>query len=220
MTREVTLQDINGNYITLVVPESGNANFYDLPVATTSSTGVVKPDGTSITVTSAGVISATATGTVTSVNNVSPVNGNVTLTIPTVPTNLSSFTDDLGSSPTHTHSQYLTSHQDISGKEDVAKAMNVLATSGTIVLTDNSVNTITPSAAVTFTLPTVTDNTKYHWIYVQIKLSTVYTINLGLGGSYYITSDAPDLSTTGVYDLFYEYDTSNQRWRAGAIKGS
>lgn len=30
-------------------------------------------------------------------------------TIPTVPTALSSFTDDLGSSPTHTHSQYLTS---------------------------------------------------------------------------------------------------------------
>ena len=29
--------------------------------------------------------------------------------IPTVPTALSSFTDDLGSSPTHTHSQYLTS---------------------------------------------------------------------------------------------------------------
>ena len=39
-------------------------------------------------------------------------------TIPTVPTALSSFTDDLGSSPTHTHSQYLTSHQDISGKVD------------------------------------------------------------------------------------------------------
>lgn len=30
-------------------------------------------------------------------------------TIPTVPTALSAFTDDLGSSPTHTHSQYLTS---------------------------------------------------------------------------------------------------------------
>ena len=37
-------------------------------------------------------------------------------TIPTVPNTLSSFTDDLGTSPTHTHSQYLTSHQDISGK--------------------------------------------------------------------------------------------------------
>lgn len=33
-----------------------------------------------------------------------------TPTIPTVPTTLSSFTDDLGSSPTHSHSQYLTSY--------------------------------------------------------------------------------------------------------------
>lgn len=32
-----------------------------------------------------------------------------TSSIPTVPTTLSSFTDDLGSSPTHTHSQYLNS---------------------------------------------------------------------------------------------------------------
>ena len=38
--------------------------------------------------------------------------GNATVNI-TVPTKLSEFTDDLGSSPTHTHSQYLTSHQSI-----------------------------------------------------------------------------------------------------------
>ena len=31
-----------------------------------------------------------------------------------VPTNLSEFTDDLGSNPIHTHSQYLTEHQDLS----------------------------------------------------------------------------------------------------------
>lgn len=37
---------------------------------------------------------------------------NVTCNI-TVPTKLSEFTDDLGSDPTHTHSQYLTSHQNI-----------------------------------------------------------------------------------------------------------
>ena len=49
--------------------------------------------------------------------------------IPTVPTALSSFTDDLGSSPTHTHSQYLTSHQDISGKANTADLATV-ATSG------------------------------------------------------------------------------------------
>ena len=38
----------------------------------------------------------TNTGTVTSVNNVQPVNGNVTITIPTVPTNVSAFNNDSG----------------------------------------------------------------------------------------------------------------------------
>lgn len=52
---------------------------------------------------------------VTSVNGST---GDVTINVPTVPTKLSEFTDDLGSSPTHTHSQYLTQHQDISGKAD------------------------------------------------------------------------------------------------------
>ena len=40
-------------------------------------------------------------------------------TIPIVPTVLSSFIDDLGNSPVHTHSQYLIL-QDISGKEDIS----------------------------------------------------------------------------------------------------
>ena len=52
-------------------------------------------------------------------------------TIPTVPTNLSSFTDDLGSSPTHSHSQYLTSHQDISGKENTSNKVTSLSSSST-----------------------------------------------------------------------------------------
>lgn len=38
---------------------------------------------------------------------------------PTIPTKLSDLTDDLGSNPTHTHSQYLTSHQSLSSKQDV-----------------------------------------------------------------------------------------------------
>ena len=40
-----------------------------------------------------------------------------------IPTKLSSFTDDLGTSPTHSHSQYLTAHQDISGKQDASTAV-------------------------------------------------------------------------------------------------
>ena len=126
-------------------------------------------------------------------------------TIPSVPTNLSSFTDDLGSSPTHTHSQY----------EVISKAVNTLDTSGTVTLTDNSVNTITPSAAVTFSLPTVSDNTVFHQILVQINLSTVYTLTLGT--SYYFNKTAPDMSSTGVYNLIYEYDKANQYWVVGLI---
>lgn len=51
--------------------------------------------------------------------------------IPTVPTKLSSFTDDLGSSPTHTHSQYLTSHQDISGKENTSNKVTSISAQST-----------------------------------------------------------------------------------------
>ena len=136
-------------------------------------------------------------------------------TIPTVPTALSSFNDDLGSSPTHTHSQYVT---DISGKEDKLKTVNVLSTSGTIALTDNSINTITPTGNVTFTLPTVTDNTVLHQIFVQVNLSTVYSFDLGLGVTpHYFNKKAPDLSSTGVYNLYFEYDKANQYWVGGDL---
>ena len=60
-------------------------------------------------------------GTVTSVNNVQPVNGNVTITIPTVPTNVSAFTNDAG---------YITSSA-LSGYVPVsANSQTISATSG------------------------------------------------------------------------------------------
>ena len=139
-------------------------------------------------------------------------------TIPTVPTNLSSFNDDLGTSPTHTHSQYLTQHQDISGKEDINKPMITLDTSGTITLSDNSRNTITPTGNITFTLPTVTDLTVFHEILVQINLTSVVTFDLGLGITpLYFNGNVPDLSSIGVYDLIYEYDNDNDCWVCGVV---
>ena len=73
---------------------------------------------------------------ITSWNNKSDFSGNYNdltnkPTMPTVPTSLSAFTDDLGSSPTHTHSQYLTSHQDISGKEDKSNKVTSISSSST-----------------------------------------------------------------------------------------
>jgi hypothetical protein len=135
-----------------------------------------------------------------------------------IPTNLSDFTDDLGSSPLHTHSQYVT---DISGKEDIAKIINVLATSGTIALTDNSVNSIAGvTGDITFTLPIVTDNTTFHQIFVQMDMSTTaYSIDMGLGTPpHWLTDEAPDLSEVGNYNLYWEYDKANQHWKGGALK--
>lgn len=54
-----------------------------------------------------------------------------TPTIPTVPTNLSSFTDDLGTSPTHTHSQYLTQHQSLTGYQTTSNLVTSLSNSST-----------------------------------------------------------------------------------------
>lgn len=61
------------------------------------------------------------------------------------PTKLSDFTDDLGNSPVHTHSQYLTEHQDISMKQNIED--NTLNTNNkTIPTAINEVNSIAKGA--------------------------------------------------------------------------
>lgn len=49
-----------------------------------------------------------------------------------VPTNLSEFTDDLGSNPLHTHSQYLTEHQDLSDYIQKSYTAGLVKNDGTI----------------------------------------------------------------------------------------
>lgn len=63
------------------------------------------------------------------INNNQLTNGAGYITNAELPTKLSDLTDDLGTSPVHTHSQYLTEHQDISGKANTADLATV-ATSG------------------------------------------------------------------------------------------
>ena len=87
-----------------------------------------------------------------------------------------------------------------------------------ITLADNSINTLTPSGNTTFTLPNVTDTTIFHQILVQLDLSTVYTIDLGT--TTYFGGTAPDLSTTGNYNLIYEYDNALSAWVVGAVSKS
>jgi len=139
-------------------------------------------------------ISSYASSITTLQSNISSVNSTLNGRINTTNSNLSDLSDAV--------------HQTI----------NQLATSGTIALTIDSVNAITPSQSVTFTLPTVSDNTIFHQILVQLNLTTVYTIDVGT--THYFNGKAPDLSTTGSYDLIYEYDKANNCWVCGWMRKS
>lgn len=97
--------------------------------------------------------------------------------------------------------------------------VTVLATSGTITLSDNSINSITPTGTVTFTLPTITDNTTFHQILVQLNLTNTSYLSLnGLGTEKYFDMSSPDLTETGNYNIYYEYDAINNYWVVGAIR--
>ena len=101
----------------------------------------------------------------------------------------------------------------------INQPVTVLATSGSIALTDNSINSITPTGTVTFTLPTVTDNTIFHQILVQVNLtSTSYLSLSGLGTEKYFDMSSPDLTETGNYNIYYEHDAINNYWVVGAIR--
>ncbi|MBQ2391419.1 MAG: hypothetical protein II306_06580 [Clostridia bacterium] len=103
----------------------------------------------------------------------------------------------------------------------ISPEINTLATSGIIALSDNSHNKITPSGTIQFQLPTITDLTKFHQIFVQLKLTnTSYLSNDNLGTSYFFSRKKP-VFTTGAWNIIYEYDLIDDHWVVGAInKGS
>lgn len=93
-----------------------------------------------------------------------------------------------------------------------------LASSGTINLTTNSINYITPTAAVTFVLPDVSGSDKLNQMLVQVNLSTVYSIDVGT--SYYFNGKSPEMSANGLYNLIYEYDKNANVWVVGWMRKS
>lgn len=98
--------------------------------------------------------------------------------------------------------------------EKINKSVTTLATNGTISLTDNSINRISVSDTVTFSLPNVSDSAIFHQILVQLSMASAKTINLGT--SYFFDAELPDLSEAGHYDIIYEYNGSN--WVCGVLK--
>ncbi|MBQ9246475.1 hypothetical protein IJ182_09440 [bacterium] len=104
--------------------------------------------------------------------------------------------------------------QKIGDDNDGTTSIKTLSSSGTIALTDNSVNQINVTGNVTFNLPSITNKTIFHEIFILLKMNTVKTINLGT--TYFFNAKTPNLSEAGLYSLIYEYDGTN--WVCGAIK--
>ena len=71
-----------------------------------------------------------------------------------IPTKLSEFTDDLGTSPVHTHSQYLTEHQDISGKQDTITGAATTITSSNLSASKAVISNASGKIAVSDTTST------------------------------------------------------------------
>lgn len=98
-------------------------------------------------------------------------------------------------------------------QNEIPANRTTLTTSGTLVLEDLSTNYVAPTGAITFSLPTITDNTKFHQILVQINMTGVVSIDVGT--TYYFNKTAPDLSEAGTYDLIWEYDGAH--WVCGLL---
>ena len=98
--------------------------------------------------------------------------------------------------------------------EPIIKGINILPSTGTIELQDNSINRIEQATGkITFVLPDV-DDTNFHQILVQIY-SMLAIIDLGT--SNYFNPDAEIPSTAiGHVDLIYEYD--GEKWSVGILK--
>ena len=111
-------------------------------------------------------------------------------TIPTVPTTLSSFTDDLGSSPTHTHSQYLTS----------APVISVNGQTGAVSISIPTESTVsgwgfTKNAG---TITGVTMNGASKGTSGVVDLGTVITAHQDISGKAN-TADLAAVATSGSY---------------------
>ena len=102
-----------------------------------------------------------------------------------IPTKLSELTDDLGSNPVHTHSQYLTEHQDISMKQNIED--NTLETAfKTIPQAINEVNSVAKGATQAISFP------NYQQLITALNIlpNDYFSVGQNL---YIVTLNVPDL---------------------------
>ena len=91
----------------------------------------------------------------------------------------------------------------------------VTLSTNTPTLEAGKVYSMTPTGNVTITLAEPDDSTILNQIILQLNMPTIRTINVGT--TYYINKKAPNLSTTGSYNLIWEWDKANSKWVCGLL---
>lgn len=96
--------------------------------------------------------------------------------------------------------------------------VSTLESFGTIYLNSFGVYLCEPTGNITFSLPTITDNTKFYQILVEMNFTTLYTVNVGT--THYFNENEPEFSANTAYTLIYEYDNLRQVWVCGLLSKS
>ena len=91
--------------------------------------------------------------------------------------------------------------------------------SGNQSLTDNTGYSMSVTGATTFELPTPTDTSILHKIFIQLSMSPAQTITLAQSGVTlnYFDGIVPSMSVAGMYNIMYEYDNAAGRWVVGVL---
>ena len=212
--------DIN-NQTDLKNKLADKADKTELPtVATTDKPGIVKPDGTTITITSEGVISSSGSPTNWGsiggdINNQTDLKNKLAdkadkSELPVIATN-----NNVGLVKPDGTSITITDDGTISSVGDTTIPITSLTYAETINLEVDKVYKLVATGNVTFVLPTVENPTTLSQILIQFKMANPVTINLGTTN--YFKKTAPTMTTAGMYDIVYEYDALNSCWVVDAV---
>lgn len=90
---------------------------------------------------------------------------------------------------------------------------NLPATSGTIALKSGGIYKGAINGDTVFSLPAVSDASNFNQILIQLVIDGSFTVNFGT--TYYLGE--PPATTSGAYNLIYEYDALAQKWAVGSL---
>lgn len=103
---------------------------------------------------------------------------------------------------------------DLDSKEDINKSINTLTVvNGIVSPLSNTINKLTLNGDCEFVFPTITDNSKFYQILIQLTTNT--TVAIDWNTTDFFGGDIPDIDI-GKYDVIAEYNGTN--WVVGIIE--